>query len=253
MHSKLALQAREAIHADLHLLTPEQRLEAFLMHCQLVMELSKSHAASESASICEEAARPPAPPRRGVSRTTAAGQSALLLLDAIHHLAGLNLDYAVVGCMAAAVHGLARASEKVQVALMIPFDEVPNLERTFVEAGFQLDIVQTSRAGVSLTILRLTDDFRNGVEVFVNLEGFDARTLRRTVTIPFQGEVVRLVGREDFIAIQAISGRLQDLIDVEAAIAAPGRPLDVDLIRALVSRHVVAAAAIERLLTDSDG
>jgi hypothetical protein len=39
MESKVAKEARLALLADARRLTPEQRLNAFLAHCQLVMEL----------------------------------------------------------------------------------------------------------------------------------------------------------------------------------------------------------------------
>jgi hypothetical protein len=42
MESKLAKEAREALIADARRLTYEQRLNAFLAHCQLVMELHAS-------------------------------------------------------------------------------------------------------------------------------------------------------------------------------------------------------------------
>jgi hypothetical protein len=39
MESKVAKEARLALLADARRLTPEQRLNAFLAHCQLMMEL----------------------------------------------------------------------------------------------------------------------------------------------------------------------------------------------------------------------
>jgi hypothetical protein len=42
MESKIAKEARLALIADARRMTPEQRLEAFLAHCQLVMELQAS-------------------------------------------------------------------------------------------------------------------------------------------------------------------------------------------------------------------
>jgi hypothetical protein len=39
MESKLAKEVRLALLADARRLTPEQRLNAFLAHCQLMMEL----------------------------------------------------------------------------------------------------------------------------------------------------------------------------------------------------------------------
>ena len=42
MESKIAKEARQALIADARGLTYEQRLNAFLAHCQLVMELHAS-------------------------------------------------------------------------------------------------------------------------------------------------------------------------------------------------------------------
>jgi hypothetical protein len=39
MKSRLAQQARQALAADIAGMTPEQRLAAFLAHCQLIMAL----------------------------------------------------------------------------------------------------------------------------------------------------------------------------------------------------------------------
>jgi hypothetical protein len=41
MESKLANEARLALLAAARCLTPEQRLNAFLTHCQLMMELTQ--------------------------------------------------------------------------------------------------------------------------------------------------------------------------------------------------------------------
>jgi len=43
------------------------------------------------------------------------GESALLLLDVIDSLAGQNIEYAVVGALAASIHGAVRASMDADV------------------------------------------------------------------------------------------------------------------------------------------
>jgi hypothetical protein len=42
MESKLAKEARRALVAENQKLSPEQRLEAFLVHCRLVAELREA-------------------------------------------------------------------------------------------------------------------------------------------------------------------------------------------------------------------
>lgn len=54
--------------------------------------------------------------------------------------------------------------------------------------------------------------------------------------VAFGGEVIKVVGREDFIAMKLFAGGPQDLSD--AKLAAPsGECLDIDLIRRLVQSY----------------
>jgi len=62
-------------------------------------------------------------------RTTRAGQSALLLLDAVDVLAARKVPYAVIGAMAASVHGIVRASMDADAVLSLTIQETPSLER----------------------------------------------------------------------------------------------------------------------------
>jgi hypothetical protein len=52
-------------------------------------------------------------------RTKASGESTLLLLDAVQVLRSANVDYVVVGALAAAVHGVVRASFDADALLSI--------------------------------------------------------------------------------------------------------------------------------------
>ena len=51
--------------------------------------------------------------------TTGPGQSALLLLDAVSVLTSDGIDYAVIGALAASVHGVVRASVDADAVLSI--------------------------------------------------------------------------------------------------------------------------------------
>ncbi len=52
-------------------------------------------------------------------RTRGPGESALLLLDAVDLMATQRIDYAVVGAMAASVHGAVRASLDADAVLSL--------------------------------------------------------------------------------------------------------------------------------------
>lgn len=73
-------------------------------------------------------------------RTTRAGQSALLLLDAVGVLAARKIPYAVIGAMAASVHGIVRASMDADAVLSLTIQDTPSLEREFRAAGFQTEV-----------------------------------------------------------------------------------------------------------------
>jgi hypothetical protein len=78
---------------------------------------------------------------------------------------------------------------------------------------------------------------------------WSAYSFSRVLEVPFQGEVLRFIGREDFIAMKAFAGGPLDLIDAARAISAAGNSLDLELVRQLARRYGAAAAAsIDRLL-----
>src|SRR5439155_10739223 len=77
-------------------------------------------------------------------RTTRSGESALLVLDVIDHLASQKIEYAVIGALAASVHGAVRASMDADVVLSVPLPEAKGLGSTLTAAGFQTEIGRAS-------------------------------------------------------------------------------------------------------------
>ncbi|HET9107423.1 MAG TPA: hypothetical protein VFN79_09540 [Steroidobacteraceae bacterium] len=73
-------------------------------------------------------------------RTTRAGQPALLLLDAVGVLAATKIPYAVIGAMAASIHGIVRASMDADAVLSLTIQEARSLEREFRAVGFQTEL-----------------------------------------------------------------------------------------------------------------
>ena len=80
-------------------------------------------------------------------RTSAPGQSALLMLDVAELLVAKRIRYAVVGAMAAAVHGVVRASLDADAVVALQVQEAHDLRRAFVEAGYEAEL----RVGAALT------------------------------------------------------------------------------------------------------
>jgi hypothetical protein len=75
-----------------------------------------------------------------------------------------------------------------------------------------------------------------------------AQTLSRTVEVPFGGATMRVVNREDFIAMKCFAGGPQDLEDARIALRT-AEHLDLDLLRKVARRFGRPAAdALESLL-----
>jgi hypothetical protein len=164
------------------------------------------------------------------------GESALLLLDAIDSLLRSNVSYAVVGAMAASVHGVVRASMDADAVLAVHSDELAALERRFREDGFITELRFGDAPDPIGAVLALTDEHGNRVDFLVGIRGLDAGAFLRAIEIPFHGERLRIIGVEDFVAMKIFAHGPQDLADAHAALEAAGDGVDLDLLRKLATR-----------------
>lgn len=178
------------------------------------------------------------------------GESALLLLDAVDLLDDQGIPYAVIGAMAASVHGVVRASMDADAVLSITVQGLGELERAFRSAGFRTELRHGDADDPIAAVLELGDSSGNCVDLIVGLRGLDPAAFRRALDVPFQGEQLRVVGLEDFIAMKLFAGGPQDLADARHALAAAGGHVDLDLLRRLTSRYGADAVdALENLLS----
>ena len=184
-------------------------------------------------------------------RTRGAGEAALLLLDAVALLGSEQVEYAVIGAMAAAVHGVIRASVDADVVLSVPPADLGRFEPSFVAAGFQTTVRRGDANDPIAAMLSLTDGYGNRVDLIVGLRGLEAAAFARVIAVPFQGTLLKVIGREDFVAMKTFAGGPQDLADARSAIRAASGALDLALTRRLAVRYGPAAvAALEALLLE---
>lgn len=182
-------------------------------------------------------------------RTLKAGQSVLLLLDAVDVLKRQNINYAVIGALAASVHGAVRASMDADAVLSMAVQQIKSLEAAFQSAGFN---VQLNRGDVSdpiAAVLQLKDQYENRVDLLIGLRGMEPETFSRSIDIPFHGEGLKVVGREDFIAMKVFAGSPQDLIDARRALTAHRETLDMPLLQRLAKQYSKEASlALQQLV-----
>ena len=182
-------------------------------------------------------------------RTERAGQSALLFLDSVEILTREKIDYAVIGAFALSVHAVVRASSDVDALLQVSFARLSAVAKVFEGEGFQATLRRANDDDTIMNMLVLEDAHANRVKLSGGLKGLDPNVFTRSIEVPFRGVNLRIVGREDFIAMKYFAGRPQDLADAQDAFHYAQRPLDIDLLRSVARRFGRDAAdRLEQLL-----
>jgi hypothetical protein len=182
-------------------------------------------------------------------RTKSAGQSALLLLDVVDFLICENVEYAVIGALAASIHGAVRASMDADVLLSVETQRARDLEGGLKVGGFHTELTRGDFEDPIPGLLKVSDSFGNRVDLLLGLKGTEPQAFSRVVAVPFQGSSLKFIGREDFIAMKVFAGGPVDLIDAKRAIYAANNSLDLDLLRRVAKRYGRdASESLERLL-----
>jgi predicted nucleotidyltransferase len=175
-------------------------------------------------------------------KARAPGQSALLLLDVLEILARDKIPYVVIGAMAASVHGVVRASADVDALLSISTAKLGQLEKVLSRAGFRTELRTGDASDPIPALLAVSDRYENRVDLLAGLRGLDPGAFSRSIELPLHGKSIRIVGREDFIAMKCFAGGPQDITDARHALRVADEPVDVDLLRRLTRRFGRAAA-----------
>ena len=175
-------------------------------------------------------------------RTNKGGQSALLLLDVVDILRREKVNYAVIGAFALTVLGVVRATTDVDALLSAAPGRLAKLEKVFKQAGFDTELRSAEADDPVFGMLILSDDLGNHVELLGGLRNMDPEIFSRALEIEFRETKLRIVGREDFIAMKCYAGGPQDLLDARSAYEAAPGPIDLDLLRTVTRRFGREAA-----------
>jgi hypothetical protein len=184
-------------------------------------------------------------------RASRPGQSVLLLLDVVELLRRENIDYLIIGAFALSVHGVVRASRDADALLHISLSGIKKLQHMLELAGFQVALRQGDADDPIPMMLLLSDSHGNQVDLLGGLRGLDPKAFSRGIDVPFLGDTLRFVGREDFIAMKCFADGPQDLLDAKDAYLGAAGPVDLDLIRRITLRFGRDAAdRLEHILSN---
>jgi len=170
------------------------------------------------------------------------GQSPLLLVDVAAILVKHGIDYAVVGAMAAAVHGCIRATTDADALVSVGVSKLKQLQRELERAGLSTSLRQGDAEDPIGALLAVTDKHLNRVDILTGLRGLESGAFSRAIQVPLFGGSLRVIGREDFIAMKCFAGGPKDLEDARAVVKGAKEPIDIDLVRRLSMRFGKSAA-----------
>lgn len=125
-----------------------------------------------------------------------------------------GVPYAVVGAMALAIHGVARATEDIDI--LIRPEHVDRAKRAAADVGYTAPAApMTFSSGV--TVQRVTK-FEGKDHMTLDLllaEGPLEDIWDMRMQVEADDEVVSTVTREGLIRMKSLSGRLKDMADIE--------------------------------------
>jgi hypothetical protein len=140
------------------------------------------------------------------------------MVDVADQLATLGIRYAVVGAMAAAVHGLVRASLDADAVVALQVPEARSLRQSFVDAGYHAELRVGDVDDPIAGLIEVTDRHGNRVDLLIGLRGMDPEAMNRTTRV-------------------ALAGGPVDLADARTVLEMDRSAADLDLLRRLASRY----------------
>ena len=147
-----------------------------------------------------------------------------------------GVRYAVIGAMAAAVHGVVRASLDADAVVVLQVREAQDLRQALIEEGYEATLRIGDVDDPIPGLLEIKDRHGNRVDLLLGLRGMDPELLDRTLQVRLAEAVLEIVGREDFIAMKAFAGGPVELADARAVIELDRESLDLELLRRLAQR-----------------
>ncbi len=171
-------------------------------------------------------------------RTTAPGQSALLLLDIIDILNQRKTAYAVIGAFAVSFYGSVRASLDVDAVISIHTrEELTGLSRDLKHAGWVVEQRRGDQDDPIAGVTYIQDQFGNRVDLLLGIRGMDKKIFDRVKEARFMNSKIKMVSQEDLIAMKIFAGSPKDLQDVIGIFQVSGTAIDLILLKKLTSQY----------------
>ncbi len=144
-----------------------------------------------------------------------------------------QINYALIGGMAVAVHGIPRPTHDLDFTVSIPRSRLAEFYRAVEERGFSVPEVHDAGwvdqvAGMPLIRIRQWGHGQSiDVDLFLEESAFQESLLARHQKVSVEGIDAWIVSPEDLILLKLIAGRPRDIGDIQDILLAQGQ-LDLD-------------------------
>jgi len=108
--------------------------------------------------------------------------------------------------VAAAVHGLVRASLDADAVVPLQVREAQVLRQSLVDQGYEAALRTGDVDDPIPALLEVRDSHGDRVDRLIRLRGMDPEALNRTRRIDFAGATLEIVGRETATAVDDLIG-----------------------------------------------
>ena len=167
-------------------------------------------------------------------RTTAPGQSALLLLDVIPALQERHIAYAIIGAFAASFYGVVRASLDADAVISLPkTSAVEELCQYFRGQNLKVEYRRGDSEDPVGAVLNVEDSFCNRVDLLIGIRKMPQEVFQRAQEARFMDTLIKIVSVEDFIALKLFAGSPKDIQDIADVLKVSGKNMDFNLLRKL--------------------
>ena len=171
-------------------------------------------------------------------RTTAPGQSALLLLDVINILNKRHIPYAIIGAFAASFYGMVRASLDADAVISIhTFQDAVSLCADLRVEGLSVEHRSGDQNDPISAVINIQDHFHNRVDLLIGIRGMTPEVFHRAEEAQFMGSSIKIVSREDFIALKIFAGSPKDIQDVKGVLKISVSKINFPLLKELTGRY----------------
>lgn len=180
-------------------------------------------------------------------RTTAYGQSTLLLLDVIEFLNKRNIAYAIIGAFAASFYGVVRASLDADAVISILSKDVNGLCSNLKDLGLSVSYRIGDGEDPIAGVINVEDRFSNRVDLLMGIRGMRQEAFTRCQEAQFMGIAIRIVSVEDFIALKIFAGSPKDIGDIMGVLDISGEKINLTALKEITAQF--GAECLEKLQT----